>query len=508
MSRAASVLAIESPGLVEPGAMIDGYRIEQRLRGGAGNSLLLRAIAPDGGRVALRLVGDAAADPEERRRVLRLVRARAAIVHPHLARLIGAGEHEGRMYIVSELPVGGTLADRLREGVIPTDEAVRLAAGVATALEAVARQRLVHAELSPQAIHLAEGKPAHALLTDFGIGRPRARPLNLRLTVEEAEYRAPEEIRGEPSQPKSNAYSLACVLFECLTGAPPYAYDRPILTLHAHLVEPPPRPSMLRPDLPSELDEVFERAMAKDPARRLGAVAFVRGAAKALDVRVDLPSRVAAPAEKRSTRRPKRTPAPRPRPHATAPATAKPQPTPRRVPMKDPSSRRQRGVRSMPALAVALLALIASAVGGFSLGKSEPAADPPAPTRPQPQTSTAELEQAEYVRSVSSVIDRLSARRTAARSKLRRARLPQQQAAAARALVRAYADARRQLATQPPASVEGARLRDELRLAERAYRRLAEAAQADNPRAWRAASKAAVEHERSFERSLRTLTTA
>jgi serine/threonine-protein kinase len=508
MSRAGSTLAIESPGQVEPGAMVDGYRVERGWSVGVGNCVLVQAISPSGARVALKLVGDPAADPEERRRLLRLVHARASIVHPHLARLIGAGEHEGRLYIVSDLPTGRTLADRLREGVIPTDEAVRIAAGVASALEAAARQRLVHAELSPQSIYLTDESPAHALLTDFGIGRPHARPLNLRLTVEEAEYRAPEEIRGEPSEPKSNAYSLACVLFECLTGAPPYAYDRPILTLHAHLVEPPPRPSTLRPDLPSELDEVFSRAMAKEPARRLGSVAFVRGAAEALDVRVELPRSAAAPAEKRSTRRPRRATAPRPRPHATATPAAKPQPTPRRAPTADPKPRPRRGLGSRAALAVAVLALAASAVGGFSLGRSDPAADPPAPTRAQPPAATAELEQAEYVRSVSPVIDRLSTRRAAARRKLRRARRPEQQAEAARALVKAYAGARRQLSGEPPASVEGARLHDQLRLAERAYRRLAEAAQADNPRAWRVASKAAVEHERSFERSLRTLTTA
>jgi serine/threonine protein kinase len=510
MSRTPSTLAVESSGQLERGAMVDGYRVEKVLSVGVGNCLLVQAVAPGGAHVALKLVGDAAADPEERRRVLRLVRARASIAHPHLARLIGAGEHEGRLYIVSELPVGRTLAERLREGVLPTDEAVRLAAGVASALEAAARQRLVHAELSPQSIHLADESPAHALLTDFGIGRPRVRPLNLRLTVEEAEYRAPEEIRGEPSEPKSNAYSLACVLFECLTGAPPYAYDRPILTLHAHLVEPPPRPSTLRPDLPSELDDVFARAMAKEPAPRLGAVALVRGAAEALDVRVELPRSVGAPAEKRSTRRPRRPtapkPRPRPRPHTTA--TAKPPPSPRRAPRKDPKPPGRRGVRSRPALAVALLALIVSALGGFILGRSDPVADPPAPTRVQPQPATAQMEQAEYVRSVSPVIDRLSTRRTAARRKLSRARRPEHQAEAARALVRAYADARRQLSAEPPASLEGARLRDQLRSAERAYRRLAAAAQADNPRAWRAASKAAVEHERSFQRSLRTLTTA
>jgi hypothetical protein len=109
---------------------------------------------------------------------------------------------------------------------------------------------------------------------------------------------------------------------------------------------------------------------------------------------------------------------------------------------------------------------------------------------------------------VSPVIDRLSARRTAARRKLRRARRPEHQAEAARALVGAYADARRRLSADPPASLDGARLRDQLRSAERAYRRLVAAARADNPRAWRAASKAAVEHERGVERSLRTLTTA
>ena len=508
MSHPPSTLSPESPGQLEPGAIVDGYRVERVLPMGVGNSLVVQARAPGGARVALKLLGDTAADPEERRRVVRLARTRASIVHPNLVRVIGAGEHQGRLYLVSELPAGRTLADRLREGVIPTAEAVRLAAGVASALEAAAAQRLVHAELSPQSILLADHDPAHALLTDFGIGRPRARPLNLRLTVEEAEYRAPEEVRGEASEPKSNAYSLACVLFECLTGAPPYAYDRRILTLHAHLVEPPPRPSALRPDLPAEVDEVFARAMAKDPARRLGAVALVRGCAAALDVQVEHPSRVRAPAEKRFTRRPKRPAAPaRPRPHAAA--AAKPQPTPRRAPKKDPKPRARRGLRARPALAVALLALAASAVSGFILGRPDSAADPPpAPTRAQPPAATAQLEQAEYVRSVSPVIDRLSARRTAARRKLRRARRPEHQAEAARALVGAYADARRRLSAEPPASLDGARLRDQLRSAERAYRRLVAAARADNPRAWRAASKAAVEHERGVERSLRTLTTA
>ncbi|HYN52278.1 MAG TPA: hypothetical protein VES62_15265 [Thermoleophilaceae bacterium] len=126
----------------------------------------------------------------------------------------------------------------------------------------------------------------------------------------------------------------------------------------------------------------------------------------------------------------------------------------------------------------------------------------------QPQDNSAKLAQAEYARSVSPVIDRLSARRAEARRRLRSARRPGHQAEAARALVQAYAGARRAISGQPSTSAERAGLLARLSSAERAYRRLAVAARNENERAWRAASRAAVEHERRFERSLVTLTSA
>ena len=481
---------------------------------------------------------------------------------------------------------------------------------MAGALETAVAHGLVHAELTPQAILLGEEEPATALLTDFGIGRVRPQPEKLRMDVEGIDYRSPEEIRGAPLKPESNAYSLACVLFECLTGTPPYPYERPLLTLHAQLVEPPPRPSSLREDLPSGLDDVFARAMAKEPDRRLGSTAIVREAAEALGATVEIPliarpaqqkrralrPKLVAPTRPKQRARPKQRTAPPARrggpaaaPHkpagdskprraakpapakparpASPPAAAKPDGAakpdrtakpdraakppraakprraakarlrvpraakparskrprpakpahsakpPRRRPPRRPSHdapKRRPRTRSgsLPAIALALFALVASGVGGFALGSPDPATDPPAAVPVQPPGAAAKLARAEYVRSVSPVIDRLSARRAAARRRLRRARRPDRQADAARSLVKAYADARRALSTEPPAPLDAADLRARLRGAERAYRRLAAAARSENDRAWKSASGVAVEQERRFERSLSALTTA
>ena len=559
MARARSVLAVRGPRQLEPGALVDGFRVERVLSVGARDCALCQVSAPDGEKLSLKLLGDSTSQPEAKQRAIRMTRARASTWHPNLVPLVKAGEHQGRLYIVSELRGTRTLAGRLDDGPLDPEDALRVAAGVAGGLDAAAAQGLVHAELTPQSVLLGDEKPLEAFLTDFGIGRARPRPEKLRVDVDGIDYRSPEEIKGAPPQPESNAYSLACVLFECLTGTPPYPYERPLLTLHAQLVEPPPRPSSLRGDLPAELDDVFARAMAKEPDRRLSSTAIVREAADVLGVTVDIPL-VAAPApEKRRSRLPKRVvPAPprkrtvgkqrtappvrrgkpepaRPAKHPGAskperaaepvrspkqPRAAKPErpakparPAERasdRRPSHGASPRRpRRGLRFRPAVALALVALVVSAVSGFSLGSSDPAAEPPSASPAQPPPGTAaKLARAEYVRSVSPVIDRLSTQRAAARRRLRRARRPARQADAARSLVKAYAKARRALASQPPASLQGADLRQTLRGAERAYRRLAAAARGENRRAWRSASRAAVEQERRFERSLSSLTAA
>lgn len=486
MARALSKLATESPGQLEPGSLVDGYRVERVLSVDAANRVLVEAQSPKGNRVAIRLLGVAAADAKQRQGVLSLVRLRASIEHPHLVGLLGAGEHEGRLYLVNDLATTRTLADRLSDGPLPPDDAIRVVAGVSGALAAASRKGLHHSELSPHAIFLADGRPTHALLTDFGIGRTRSRPPDLRLTVEGADYLPPEEIRGEALAPQSNSYSLACILFECLGGTPPYPYERPLLTLHAHLVEPPPRLSERNSELPPELDYVFARAMAKEPDRRFDSAELVQAAAQALGVEAKIPEGVEPRTEK-------------------APTRAK---SPARRPARAATPRRRRGSTRRPVVALAAAALVASAVSGFALGGPGSSGEATSAAPAQPRPDAALLAQARYVRGLSPVIDRLSERRADARRRLRRARRPESQAQAARALAGAYADARKALDGEPPESLEGARLDAQLRSAERAYRRLGAAALGDNRRAWRSASRKAIEHERRLERSLNTLTSA
>src|SRR5215207_1017814 len=306
MARARSELAVRSPGQLEPGALVDVFRVERVLSVEAGDCTLCQVTAPDGEKLALKLLGDSASQPEAMQGAIRMTRARASTSHPNLIPLVKAGEHQGRLYIVSELPGTRTLADRLDDGPLDPEDALRVAAGVAGGLEAAAAQGLVHAELTPQSVLLGDEKPMEALLTDFGIGRTRPRPQKLRVDVEGVDYRSPEEIKGAPPTPESNSYSLACVLFECLTGMPPYPYERPLLTLQAQLVEPPPRPSSLRGDLPAQLDDVFARAMTKEPDRRPTPSTIVREAADVLGLTVEVPLIAAPPAEKRRSLLPKR----------------------------------------------------------------------------------------------------------------------------------------------------------------------------------------------------------
>jgi hypothetical protein len=379
---------------------------------------------------------------------------------------------------------------------------MRLLGQVAGALEAAGRAGLVHRELAPENILLTGGKPSRALLTDFGIAIPPSRRCELFGAVEAIDYRSPEELRGEPLDQQSNAYSLACILVECLTGAPPYPYDRPLLTLHAHLVDPPPRVSQRRAGLSPELDAVVATGLAKDPPERFRSPArLMRAAREAAGVEAPIP---VVPAKQDKVRAPAETGA----------AAAK---TPR--PAGRSSARRLRDVRlarqpaarrrrPRAALAAASVALLVSAGSGFALGTTGPSATDPsesgAAVSRQAHDQRARL--ADYVRIVDRAVERLGARRAAARRRLRGAEGPAGQAAQAEALAAAYGKAGKELAGKPPAEASAApALGKRLRATARAYRRLAAAARKGNERAWREARDEALQRERDLQRALGTL---
>ena len=437
-------------------------------------STLVEAEGSDGP-VALTLLAPALTGGRgPRRAVLRLARLRGSIQHPHLLAFQGAIESGNRVYLVSALPGRRTLAHLLGEGPLEAGEVLPILGQVAGALGTAAARGLTHRDLTPRAVVIQEeGETQRAFLTDFGIAVPSSRGCGALVLGDAVDYRSPEELRGNPPKPQSNVYSLACILVRCLTGTAPHSHDRPLLTLHAHLVEPPPRVSDRRPDLPPELDAVVARGMAKDPRERYPSAGhLVLAAGHALGIQV--PVLVRKPGQEERRRR-----------YEAPPLVAI-------------------GRRARRTTAWVALALLASVVSGFATSGLDLSASPRPRPVVEPPAPREQLDHVAYTQDLSRAVRRLRARRVAGRTRLHDARRPLGQSAAAGALASAYRHAR---AAVPPASSTSASgrppLDKELREAERAYRRLAAAARGRNRRDWRVARREAQRHEAALQRELR-----
>jgi serine/threonine-protein kinase len=486
---------------LEVGRKVDGYRIHRIVDERPGLQTLAEGVNRGGEHVTLDVIATPlSADRELRRRLARLVPTRRSIHHPNMLRLLRSVDEGQRLHLQALPPGAATLAERLRVGRPPPKQALTLLGQVAGALETARGRGLVHRQLSPRAIFVTAADPPEALLTDFGIGAPRARACELAAAVEDAPYRSPEEIRGEQPDARSNVYSLACILAECLTAEPPYAHDRPLLTLQAHLTEPPPRLSEREPELPEALDEVMTAALAKDPRERQASPgALMRAAEAALDVRVPIPI-----VRERKEPRAAVVPAPAvPAPPARPASEAKPPAHAGRRRIAAGRRRIAAGGRRVAVLvprgagALAALFLVASAAGGFAAGTSggtEQSATRAPAAAPAPAAETVSSP------SVDGVVKRLNARRASARHRLRAADTPEEQAAAAQALENAYRDAYEELG-----AVSGARaeLAERLQAVAESYGLLVSAARGEDADTWRATRERTLDSERDLELMLR-----
>ncbi|MEV4442031.1 serine/threonine-protein kinase [Streptomyces sp. NPDC049577] len=276
------------------GRQIAAYRVESELgRGGMAVVYRARDLRLDR-TVALKLLApELARNDTFRRRFAHESRVAAAIDHPHIVPVFEAGEVEGVLYIAMRYVPGQDLRALLdREGPLPFDTACRIAGQVASALDAAHAHDLVHRDVKPGNILVAEGTdpdhPEHVYLTDFGLTKK-----SLSLTgftsvgqfVGTLDYVAPEQIAGKPVDGRCDVYSLACVVFEMLTGAPPFQRDDDMALLWAHQYDPPPRLSERRSGLPPGAEDVFATALAKAPDDRYDScmrfVATLRHAATA-----------------------------------------------------------------------------------------------------------------------------------------------------------------------------------------------------------------------------------
>ncbi|MFV8185175.1 serine/threonine-protein kinase [Streptomyces sp. AF1B] len=259
------------------GRQVAGYRIEREI-GRGGMAVVYRARDLRLERtVALKLLApELARNDTFRLRFTHESRAAAAIDHPHIVPVFEAGETDGILYIAMRYVEGSDLRHLLdRRGPLAPAAVLRIAAQIASALDAAHEHGLVHRDVKPGNILVARGTdsdhPEHAYLTDFGLTKK-----SLSLTgftsvgqfVGTLDYVAPEQIAGRPVDGRCDVYGLACVVYECLTGRPPFRRDDDMALLWAHQYDRPPPPTELRPDLPPESDAVLTKALAKNPEDR------------------------------------------------------------------------------------------------------------------------------------------------------------------------------------------------------------------------------------------------
>ncbi|MFL5615230.1 MAG: serine/threonine-protein kinase [Gemmatimonadaceae bacterium] len=196
----------------------------------------------------------------------------AALSHPHILPVFDSGGTDDRLFFVMPYVEGDTLRQRLkREGRLPVDEAVQLAREIADALAYAHSRGIVHRDIKPENVLLVAG---HAVVTDFGIARAIAQATDVRLTgfgmaIGTPQYMSPEQATGDRNvDGRSDVYSLGCVLYEMLTGAPPHEGTTPHEVIAEKLTAAPKSVRALRPEVPAAVDDVLARAIAVDPAKR------------------------------------------------------------------------------------------------------------------------------------------------------------------------------------------------------------------------------------------------
>jgi serine/threonine-protein kinase len=253
------------------GTVFAGYRVEALL-GRGGMSVVYQAEHIRLGRkVALKvLAAPLAHDESYRERFVRESQRAADLDHPNVIPIYDAGELEGGdsdglLYIAMRYVAGSDLRTILRrDGALGVGRTIFVLDQVASALDAAHDRNLIHRDVKPSNILVAEPSE-HVYLTDFGVAKQTTAPDLTRtgMFIGTVDYAAPEQIEGLALDGRTDVYALGCVLYECLAGRPPFDREAEVAVMHAHLTMPPPKLTDAQPDLPKELDRVIAKAMAK-----------------------------------------------------------------------------------------------------------------------------------------------------------------------------------------------------------------------------------------------------
>jgi serine/threonine protein kinase len=265
-----------------PGDSLGPYRIT-RVIGRGRMGIVFEGTADGEDPVALKVVStELSQDEVFLRRFRREVSAAQKIDHPNVVPVLAHGEEGGLPYLVQRLIPGGSLADRLAvRGQLELPYAVELLRAAADGIDSLHAAGLVHRDIKPANI-LLEGDTPY--VSDFGLAKD-SQASNLTRpgqALGSLDYMSPEQIRGEDVSPATDVYALGCVMWECLTGAPPFGGRPSMRVLFAHLQEAPPDLSAVLPEINAATARAVTRALEKEPEDRpAGAAEYVMGVARA-----------------------------------------------------------------------------------------------------------------------------------------------------------------------------------------------------------------------------------
>lgn len=369
---------------LRPGEVVAGHVIQRRI-GSGGSGTVYVAQHPRLPRlIALKVLDrdHVSAGVDTWRRFQREADITARFDHPNIVTVYDRGVVDEVLWISMQY-IEGRDASSVR-GAAP-GRAVHIAGEIATALDYAHGKGVLHRDVKPSNILLAapeDQRGERVLLTDFGIARLRDDDTVVTATGNIAAtfaFASPEQMSGQPACPQSDQYSLACTLFELLSDQRPYTATNPLGWVYAHTQLAPQRLSRVRPDLPRALDDVFDRALAKNPDARFTTctefVAAVRAAADGVSYRGPGPAGFAPPNGQGPVRYPDRPPTPSPSgpvafpatavfPAAVAPPNTAP---PNTAPPAPVESRRRRAHPGLVVAAVALVVAVGATAAYFAL---------------------------------------------------------------------------------------------------------------------------------------------
>ncbi len=251
-------------------AQIGRYQIIEEL-GRGGMATVFRAFDPRFEReVALKTLPAALlADNHFRARFAREAKTIAQLEHPAIVPVYDFGEDREQPYIVMRLMRGGSLAERLEDGPVPLSQIIEIIDRLADALDVAHGLGIIHRDLKPA--NILFDQYGNAFLSDFGIARLTEASVSLTgsQVLGTPAYMSPEQVQGDGSlDRRSDIYAMGVILFQLLTGAMPYQADTPAKVMMMHLLEPVPDVQTVNPEIPDALNQVVQKALAKQPADR------------------------------------------------------------------------------------------------------------------------------------------------------------------------------------------------------------------------------------------------